>query len=141
MTTLKELLAQQEALEKQIAETRERELTEVIGKIRAAITEYGLTEKDLFGGSRSARKDKRTGTKIVTNAGGVNPRACLERMEKLAAEAGLSFRIAIVEGAVARRNGWKARTRRSSRSVDSRHRCCCVSLRVLIRSRGRPNNI
>lgn len=49
MTTLKELLAQQEALEKQIAETRERELTEVIGKIRAAITEYGLTEKDLFG--------------------------------------------------------------------------------------------
>ena len=65
MTTLKELLAQQEALEKQIAETREQELTEVIGKIRAAITEYGLTEKDLFGGSRSARKDKRTGTKIA----------------------------------------------------------------------------
>lgn len=41
---------------------------------------------------------KRTGTKIVTNAGGVNPRACLERMEKIAAEAGVSLRIAIVEG-------------------------------------------
>lgn len=41
---------------------------------------------------------KETGTKIVTNAGGVNPRACLKRMEKIATEAGLSFRIAIVEG-------------------------------------------
>jgi hypothetical protein len=41
---------------------------------------------------------KETGTKIVTNAGGVNPRACLARMEKIAAGAGLSFRIAIVEG-------------------------------------------
>jgi hypothetical protein len=41
---------------------------------------------------------KRTGTKIVTNAGGVNPRACLERMEKIAADAGVSLRIAIVEG-------------------------------------------
>jgi hypothetical protein len=41
---------------------------------------------------------KRTGTKIVTNAGGVNPRACLEQMERYAREAGLSFRIAIVEG-------------------------------------------
>jgi hypothetical protein len=41
---------------------------------------------------------KETGTTIVTNAGGVNPRACLKRMEKIAAEAGLSFRIAIVEG-------------------------------------------
>ena len=41
---------------------------------------------------------KRTGTKIVTNAGGVNPRACRERMEKIAAEVGVSLRIAIVEG-------------------------------------------
>lgn len=36
--------------------------------------------------------------KIVTNAGGLNPRACRARMEKLAAEQGFSFRIAIVEG-------------------------------------------
>ncbi|MCK9542342.1 MAG: DUF1446 domain-containing protein [Novosphingobium sp.] len=41
---------------------------------------------------------KRTGAKIVTNAGGVNPRSCAARMEKLAADAGFSFRIAIVEG-------------------------------------------
>ena len=41
---------------------------------------------------------KRTGTKIVTNAGGVNPRACVARMQKIAADAGLSFKIAVVEG-------------------------------------------
>ncbi len=41
---------------------------------------------------------KATGTRMVTNAGGVNPQACRARMEKLAAEAGLSFRIAVVEG-------------------------------------------
>lgn len=41
---------------------------------------------------------KATRTKIVTNAGGVNPAACVARMHKLAAQAGLSFRIAIVGG-------------------------------------------
>ncbi|MDQ0464314.1 hypothetical protein QO010_002095 [Caulobacter ginsengisoli] len=41
---------------------------------------------------------KAGGVKVVTNAGGLNPRACRARMEELAAEAGLSFRIAIVEG-------------------------------------------
>ena len=41
---------------------------------------------------------KETGTRIVTNAGGVNPAACARRMAKIAADAGLSFRIAVVEG-------------------------------------------
>ena len=41
---------------------------------------------------------KAQGVKLVTNAGGLNPRACRARMEELAAEAGLSFKIAIVEG-------------------------------------------
>src|SRR5581483_4269523 len=41
---------------------------------------------------------KEGGVKVVTNAGGLNPRACRERMETLAAEAGLSFKIAIIEG-------------------------------------------
>ncbi len=39
-----------------------------------------------------------TGTKVVTNAGGMNPRACRERMQQLAAEQGLEVRIALVEG-------------------------------------------
>ena len=41
---------------------------------------------------------KATGTKIVTNAGGLTPKACAERMHDIAKEAGLSFRIAYVEG-------------------------------------------
>lgn len=41
---------------------------------------------------------RQSGVKIVTNAGGVNPRACAARMAKLAVEEGLEFSIAIVEG-------------------------------------------
>ena len=44
------------------------------------------------------REFKAQGVKVVTNAGGLNPRACRARMEELAAEAGLSFRIAVIEG-------------------------------------------
>jgi hypothetical protein len=40
----------------------------------------------------------RQGIKLVTNAGGVNPRACRASMKKFAAEAGVSLNIAIVEG-------------------------------------------
>ena len=41
---------------------------------------------------------KAGGVKLVTNAGGLNPAACRARMEALAAEAGLTFNIAIVDG-------------------------------------------
>lgn len=39
-----------------------------------------------------------TGTRVVTNAGGLNPRGLARRLEELAAAEGLSFRIAVVEG-------------------------------------------
>ncbi|MEQ9397148.1 acyclic terpene utilization AtuA family protein [Haliea sp.] len=42
---------------------------------------------------------KSKGIKVIANAGGVNPRACLEAIEKIIAEAGLTgITIAIVEG-------------------------------------------
>lgn len=41
---------------------------------------------------------RETGTRIVTNAGGVNPQACAARMATIAAEAGKSFKIAVIEG-------------------------------------------
>ncbi|MGE0743463.1 MAG: acyclic terpene utilization AtuA family protein [Hyphomonadaceae bacterium] len=44
------------------------------------------------------REIKARGVKVITNAGALNPRACRARMEQWAAEAGLSFKIAIVEG-------------------------------------------
>lgn len=70
-----------------------------LGQLRAARPDQGyardFTEwiwKD------NLRELKAQGVRIVTNAGGLNPRACRARMEALAAEAGLSFNIAIVEG-------------------------------------------
>ncbi len=70
-----------------------------LGQLRAARPDQGYARdftdwvwKD------NLRELKAQGVKIVTNAGGLNPRACRERMEKIAAEAGLSFKIAIVEG-------------------------------------------
>ena len=38
------------------------------------------------------------GVRVVTNAGGVNPESCKARMEEIAAQAGVSFKIAIVSG-------------------------------------------
>jgi hypothetical protein len=44
------------------------------------------------------RELKAQGVKIITNAGGLNASACRDRMMAHAAAAGLSFRIAVVEG-------------------------------------------
>ena len=57
MATLKELIAQKEALEKQIQEVRESELSDAISKVKALIAEFGLTQEDIFGGAR-AKKEK-----------------------------------------------------------------------------------
>jgi hypothetical protein len=46
----------------------------------------------------NVREIARRGVKLVTNAGGVNVRGCRARMEQLAAEAGVSLKIAVVEG-------------------------------------------
>ena len=44
------------------------------------------------------REFKAQGVRVVTNAGGVNPESCKARMEEIAAQAGVSFKIAIVSG-------------------------------------------
>ena len=41
---------------------------------------------------------KRTGTKVITNAGGVNPAACAQRVRQIAEQKGLAFKIAVIEG-------------------------------------------
>lgn len=62
MTTLQELIAQKEALEQQIQDQRQAELSEAVGKVKALIAEHGLTQEDIFGGAR-AKKGKVAGDK------------------------------------------------------------------------------
>lgn len=56
--SLQGLLKQIESLQKQADALREREKSEVIARIREAITHYGITSAELFGasGGRVARK-------------------------------------------------------------------------------------
>ncbi len=48
MASYQDLLKQREALEKQIAEARQRETADAVAKVRALMTEYGLTASDVF---------------------------------------------------------------------------------------------
>ena len=66
MSKLQDLIAQREALDKQIAETRKNELREAIGTIQSLVSEFGLTSADIFGVGRAEKKmDKRTGKKVA----------------------------------------------------------------------------
>lgn len=56
MSTLKELLAQREALDQQISQTKERERSEAVAKVKSLMSEYGLTIADLS--SRAAKPAK-----------------------------------------------------------------------------------
>jgi DNA-binding protein H-NS len=47
MSTLKELLAQREALDAQISQTKDRERGEAVSKVKTLMSEYGLTVADL----------------------------------------------------------------------------------------------
>lgn len=47
MASLKELLAQRAALDEQIAQTKDRERSDAITKVKALMSEYGLTLADL----------------------------------------------------------------------------------------------
>ena len=67
MATLQELMAQREALEKQIEQTKKQERGDAVEKVRALMAEYGLTVADL--GHRQpagkAKKAKATGNKVA----------------------------------------------------------------------------
>ena len=56
MITLAELIKQKEALEALITNTRQTELADAISKVKALVSEHGLTQKDVFGGSKRNRK-------------------------------------------------------------------------------------
>lgn len=65
MSTLKELIAQREALEAKIADVRKSELADAISKARALIAEFGLAQSDVFGGARKAKSGKVAGSKVA----------------------------------------------------------------------------
>ncbi len=64
MATLQELMAQKEALERQIDQTRNQARNEAIEKVRTLMAEYGLTAADLGGktAGKAARKPRTPGT-------------------------------------------------------------------------------
>jgi DNA-binding protein H-NS len=56
MTTVAQLLEQKAALEAQIEAVRKAENTDAIAKVKALVTEHGLTQQDIFGGAKRGRK-------------------------------------------------------------------------------------
>ena len=65
MTTYKELLSQRAELEKQIEAVRKEAVAAAIAEARAIVTEYGLTEEDIFSSKKAARSNAAQATKTV----------------------------------------------------------------------------
>jgi DNA-binding protein H-NS len=65
MSTLQELVAQRDALDKQIAQTRQHELESVISQVRALIAEYGLRRQDIFAADSSEPKSSKRRAKVA----------------------------------------------------------------------------
>jgi DNA-binding protein H-NS len=64
VATLKELIAQKEALEHEIERTRTQARTDAIAKVRSLMDEYGLTPADLSTRSRAKTRGVK-GTKVA----------------------------------------------------------------------------
>lgn len=58
MATYKDLMAQRDALEAQIKQARESEVSGAVAQARDLIAEFGLTAADLFGGQKRASAAK-----------------------------------------------------------------------------------
>ena len=64
MATYKELLKQQEALALQVEEARKREISDAVTQVRQMVSEFGLTERDVFPSGRRSG-GTRTGGKVT----------------------------------------------------------------------------
>ena len=64
MTKLKELLAQQQALEALIAEARKSETADAIAKVRALVADFGLTADEVFSSKRT-KPSNAAGSKVA----------------------------------------------------------------------------
>ncbi|MDT8998464.1 H-NS histone family protein [Paucibacter sp. APW11] len=70
MASLKDLLAQRAALDQQIAETQDKERSEVINKIKALMAEYSLTIADLSSRQPKVQKASKVAVKYRNQATG-----------------------------------------------------------------------
>jgi hypothetical protein len=91
-STLKELLAQQEALNKQIEEVRTAAIAGAIEQVRMLVAEFGLTAKDVFtGGAKAAGGKKKLAVQLLSSSA-------------------IHFRAILGQVAVKHPVGWTART-------------------------------
>lgn len=58
MSTYKELLAQREELERQIASARQTEVSTALAQVRELVEQFGLTAEDIFNSPRAPRVSK-----------------------------------------------------------------------------------
>ena len=58
MSSIQDLIAQRETLDKQITELRQQQRSDAISQAQALIKDFELTQQDLFGGARGAQKVK-----------------------------------------------------------------------------------
>ena len=64
-TSYKELLQQREALEKAIADARQREVADAVSQVRALVAEYGLSSQDVFPSGRAAKGASKSTGKVA----------------------------------------------------------------------------
>lgn len=69
MASLKELIAKKSALDKQIAEARQREVKDAIANVRAIVAEFQLAVTDVFPKpGAKAKRAKRAGPTVAAPA-------------------------------------------------------------------------
>ena len=84
MATLAELIAQKDALEKEIERTKQQSRSEAVAKVRALMSEYGLTASDLSSkpvvkvragkGNKVAAKSRHAATGETWSGRGLQPK-------------------------------------------------------------------
>jgi DNA-binding protein H-NS len=65
MTSLQDLLAKRAALEQEIEATQKRERQDAIGKVKALMSEYGLTVADLSSKGAGSKVGVAKGSKVA----------------------------------------------------------------------------
>jgi len=65
MASLQDLIAQKEALEREIERTKQQGRAEAVAKIRALMAEYGLSAADLVGKAPKGKSGKSKGGKVA----------------------------------------------------------------------------